>query len=148
MKAKIDNKILKVKVIDPNYNDHAKEVQILEGIHKGRLSIIENNDMIIDTYKDLIELCKADITNLKDLEEHHISELISTSTSNTIKQFSFKYRLTKKEYYKLLNNCSYENCTTIQDMTEYILIDSLEYSVNNIKSSFTSVKNKALNEVQ
>lgn len=148
MKAKIDNKILKVKVIDPNYNDHAKEVQILEGIHKGRLSIIENNDMIIDTYKDLIELCKADITNLKDLEEHHISELISTSTSNTIKQFSFKYRLTKKEYYKLLNNCSYENCTTIQDMTEYILIDSLEYSVNNIKSSFTSVKNKALKEVQ
>jgi len=48
MKAKIDNNILEVKVINSNYNDHAKEVEILEGIFKGVYAIVENHDFIIE----------------------------------------------------------------------------------------------------
>jgi hypothetical protein len=146
-KANINNQIVTVKIIDTNYNNHAKEVIIMEGIHKGRYAIVENNDIIIDSYKQLVELCKQDIENIEDLNEHYFTELISQSTHDIIKEFSKRYTLTNGEYYKLLNHFHYEHCKSIEEVKEIILTDSIEKSINNIKSSFTSVKNKALKEV-
>lgn len=48
MKAKINNNILEVRIINSNYNDHAKEIEILEGTFKGVYAIVENNDFIIE----------------------------------------------------------------------------------------------------
>lgn len=147
-KANIYNQIVTVKIIDNNYNNHAKEVQILEGIHKGRYAIVNNDDIIIDTYKQLVELCKLDIENIEDLKEHHFMELINSQlTYDIIQDFSKRYTLTNGEYYKLLNHFHYEHCKSIEEVKESILTDSIEKSINNIKSSFTSVKNKALKEV-
>lgn len=147
LKAMIDNKIVKVKIIDNNYNDDSKEVQILEGTHKDKYAIINNNDIIIDTYKDLVKLCKLDIVNIEEIQEHHFAELISNSTYNTIKKFSQKCNLSKSDYYKLLEYYKYESCSNIDEVKEALLIDSIESNLNSIKSSFTSIKNKALKEV-
>ena len=43
--ARVNNKILKVLVVDANYNDHAVEAKILEGSFKGVPIIIENRDL-------------------------------------------------------------------------------------------------------
>lgn len=148
LKAKIDNNVVSVKIIDSNYNDYAKEVIIMEGTHKGRYAIVENDNIIIDTYKQLVELCKLDIENIEDLKEHHFIELMNSQlTYDIIKNFSKRYTLTNSEYYKLLSNLHYEHCKSIEEVKEIILIDSIEKSINNIKSSFTSVKNKALKQV-
>lgn len=147
LKAMIDNKIVKVKIIDNNYNDDSKEVQILEGTHKDKYAIINNNDIIIDSYKQLVKLCKLDIVNIEDIKEHHFAELISNSTYNTIKKFSRKCNLSKSDYYKLLEYYKYESCSNIDEIKESLLIDSIESNFNGIKASFTSIKNKALKEV-
>jgi DNA-binding transcriptional regulator YhcF (GntR family) len=46
MKAKIDNKILNVRIINANYNEYAVECEILEGNFKGAYTIVENTDLI------------------------------------------------------------------------------------------------------
>lgn len=43
--ANIDGKQTLVKVINNNYNNHAKEVKILEGSHTGIYTIVENKDI-------------------------------------------------------------------------------------------------------
>ena len=45
MKANIDNKALEVRIINPDYNEHAAEVEILEGPHKGAYAIVEKSDL-------------------------------------------------------------------------------------------------------
>lgn len=146
MLANINNQIVSVKIIDNNYNDHAKEVQILEGTHKGQYAIVEDKDIIINTYKQLVELCDLDCKD-KDLSDSNFTEFISPSTEKFIISFADKYTLTNNEYYKLLTHVSYQNCRSIEDVKLNILMNSIENSLYNIKSSFTSVKNKALKEV-
>ncbi len=146
MLANINNQMVSVKIIDNNYNDHAKEVQILEGTHKGQYAIVEDKDIIINTYKQLVELCDLDCKD-KDLSDSNFTEFISPATEKFIISFANKYTLTNNEYYKLLTHIAYENCRSIEDVKLNILMNSIENSLYNIKSSFTSVKNKALKEV-
>ncbi|MDK2966997.1 hypothetical protein [Lacrimispora sp.] len=49
MKAKIDNKILKVRVVKLNYNDSSAEVVIEEGNHIGCYAIVKHEDLIKDS---------------------------------------------------------------------------------------------------
>lgn len=49
MKAKIDNKVLGVKVINMNYNESSAEVVITEGNHKGCHAIVRHKDLIKDS---------------------------------------------------------------------------------------------------
>lgn len=46
IKAKVDNNVVAVKVIDPNYSDHAIEVQMEEGIFKGAYCIVKKEDIV------------------------------------------------------------------------------------------------------
>ena len=46
MKAKIDNKIVEVEVINPKYNDESMEVKLLEGSFKGYNAIVLKRDLI------------------------------------------------------------------------------------------------------
>lgn len=46
MKARINNDVVEVKVIDSNYNEHASEVKILSGTFQGKCTIVENEDLI------------------------------------------------------------------------------------------------------
>lgn len=48
MKAMINNQVLDVRMINSNYNDHAKEVEIIEGTFKGNYCIVENHDFIVE----------------------------------------------------------------------------------------------------
>lgn len=48
MKVKIDNKIIKVKIINANYNENSKEIELLEGTFKGKYAIVNNKDFIIE----------------------------------------------------------------------------------------------------
>ena len=41
---------LEVRVVNANYNDHAVEVQILEGSFKGQRTIVEKSDLVIAKY--------------------------------------------------------------------------------------------------
>lgn len=50
MKAKINNQILRVQIINNNYNDHAVEVKILEGTFSGKCAIVEKADLITSKY--------------------------------------------------------------------------------------------------
>jgi len=49
MKAKIDNKVLKVEVIKMNYNESSAEVVIKEGNHTGCYTIVRHEDLIKDS---------------------------------------------------------------------------------------------------
>lgn len=46
MKAKIDNKIVEVKVINPKYNNDSVEVELLEGSFKGFNAVVLKKDLI------------------------------------------------------------------------------------------------------
>ena len=148
VKARINNKIVDVEIIDGNYNDHAKEVKVLNGTFKGKYTIVENNDFIVDTYSQLVNICKADIEDLNDLENNHMTDLISLSTYNFIKNMANKYTLSKSNYYNIVQHPSFENCSNIEEVKTYILIDSLNLSLQGVKSSFTSVKNTILKELK
>jgi hypothetical protein len=69
MKAKIDNKILKVRIINNNYNDHAKEVEILEGTFMGVYTIVKNKDFIEDKkeYRYYLQRTETEYTKCKTI---------------------------------------------------------------------------------
>lgn len=46
MKAKIDNRVTEVQIINEYYNEHAVEVKIAEGLHKGNFCIVEKKDLV------------------------------------------------------------------------------------------------------
>lgn len=50
MKANINNKLYKVKVINSNYNNHSIEVKILEGTFAGKCAIVEKSDLVTAKY--------------------------------------------------------------------------------------------------
>ena len=154
MKAKIDNNIVTVKMVNANYNDHACEVQILEGTHKGNYTIVENTDIIEDvkTIKQLETLVRNDIKDFtaEELDNYNLVELISTNTYNLIKEFSSKYNVSNREY-TLLNDVyygTYASSDTIEDVKTNILLDAIESRLNGDKTSFTSIKKKALDIVK
>ncbi|EGT3606756.1 hypothetical protein FKF97_10155 [Clostridium perfringens] len=144
--ALINNKELKVKIIDNNYNNHASEVEILEGVWLGRRVIVENKNLTIikvKTYKELINFIKNSIGNI-DLSENHFCEFIDNYIYNVIKNFSKDYTLSNTEYYNLLHTSDYGECKSKEEVKTYIMIDSIQSTLQGIKSSFTSVKRKVL----
>ncbi len=148
--ALIDNKQVKVQIIDNNYNEHAAEIEILEGTWKGQRVIVEHKDLSITTpktYKQLINIVKNNIGN-EDLEDHHFGEFIDNITYDIIQSFASNYELTDKDYYDLLLNSSYDSCKDKNQVKTYIMMDALQESLQNEKSSFTKIKNKALKEVR
>jgi len=154
MKAKIDNKIVTVKMVNANYNDHACEVQIVNGQWKGNYTIVENADIIekVKTINQLEILVRNDLSNVtaEELENCNLVELISTNTYNLAKEFSSKYNVTNREY-TLLNDAyygTYASCDTIEDVKINILLDVIESRLNGDKASFTSIKKKALDVVK
>lgn len=62
MKAKIDNKVTGIVVINENYNEHAVEAKITDGIHAGMYCIVEK--------KDLIKERKQKKYRMSDVEYH------------------------------------------------------------------------------
>jgi len=46
MKAKVDNRVVLVQIVNENYNEHAVEAVIQEGSHKGIYTIIEKHDLL------------------------------------------------------------------------------------------------------
>lgn len=63
IKAKINNKILSVKIVDNKYNNHAKEVVILEGAFQGKYTIVENSDFIRETKTNRYYVQQTDFIN-------------------------------------------------------------------------------------
>ncbi|MBM7836302.1 hypothetical protein [Clostridium sardiniense] len=145
MRAKINNEILKVKVIDPEYNNYAKEVVILEGNWKGYRAIVENKDIIeLNTYSKLVKFIKGFI-DTEELEDYHFCELIDNDIYNIIKEFASQYNITNSEYYKLIDIYSnYNDCTSIDEVKTNIIIDTIQQTLNGIKSSFTKIKKENL----
>lgn len=151
MKAKIDSNIVTVKMVNANYNDHACEVQILEGSHKGNYTIVENIDIIeeIKTISQLEKLVRSQIS-LAELDNYNLVELISTNTYNLVQEFAYKYNVSNREY-TLLNDVyygTYASSDTIDDVKTNILLDVIESRLNGDKTSFTSIKKKALDIVK
>lgn len=148
--ALINNKQMEVQIINNDYNDHASEVEILEGTWKGQRVIVENKDLIVTTpktYKQLINIVKNNIGNA-DLEDHHFGEFIDNITYDIIQRFAIDYELTDRDYYDLLLSSSYDDCKNKDQVKIYIMMDALQESLQNEKCSFTKVKNKALKEVR
>lgn len=147
--AKIDNKIVKVKVIDSKYNDHASEVIMLESKWKGIMVIVENKDFIEpNTYNELVKFIKSYI-DIKELDEHHFVELIDIDIFKIISGFAIKYKLTKSEYHKLISVYSdYNTCTTIEEVKTNIMIDSIQKNLEGLKCSFTKIKKETLIKIK
>lgn len=154
MKAKIDNNIVTVKMVNANYNDHASEVQILEGTHKGNYTIVENTDIIeeVKTIKQLETLVKNDIKDFtgEELDNYNLVELISSNTYNLAKESSNTYKLSNREFTLLIDNNygEYSSSDTIEDVKTNILLDVIESRLNGDKASFTSIKKRALDVVK
>lgn len=145
MRTKINDEILKVKVIDPEYNNYAKEVVILEGNWKGYRVIVKNEDLIeLNTYSKLVKFVEGFI-DTKELEDHHFCELINNDIYNIIREFSSQYNITNSEYYKLIDIYSnYNDCTSVEEVKISIMIDTIQETLNGIKSSFTKIKKENL----
>lgn len=46
MRALIDNKIQKIRIVNLNYNDDSVEVELLDGAFKGAYAIVSKSDLI------------------------------------------------------------------------------------------------------
>lgn len=46
MKAKVNNKIVDVEIIDKNYNNESVEVELLSGTFKGCRTIVLKSDLV------------------------------------------------------------------------------------------------------
>lgn len=151
MKAKIDNKIVTVKMINANYNDTSAEVELLEGTFQGRRAIVNKCDIIkeVKTIKDLEKLITNNI-DMAELENYNLVELIDTYTYNLVKEFSNNYKLSNREYQLLIdeNYGKYSSCNTTEDVKVNIVLDVIECRMDNNKATFTSIKKKALDVVK
>ncbi|WP_346938135.1 hypothetical protein [uncultured Clostridium sp.] len=151
MKAKIDNKIVTIKMVNANYNESSAEVELLEGTFQGRRAIVNKCDIIeeIKTIKQLETLVRNNI-DIAELENYNIVELLDSNIYSQVKQLANNYNLSNSEY-KLLKDehCGkYNYCYSIEDMKTNILLDVIESKLNNEKVSFTSIKKRALDVVK
>lgn len=127
----IDNKEIKCEIINNSYNDYAKEVKIIEGVHTGRFTIVENEDILFvdeelktdlhldkkTAFKTLvmnndIEVINIDITSYYDeVEKVYLTcycydddgELIEIADSSSLIYHKDSIKLLTKESNKLKN---------------------------------------------
>ncbi|MBS5307745.1 hypothetical protein [Clostridium sp.] len=145
MLANINNQIVSVKIIDNNYNDHAKEVQILEGAHEGRYAIVEDKDIIeqkeVKTLKSLIKLVANNIKNKEELEDNLFIELVSYDIMEVVEDFSEKIQLSKKDFYTLTNMYGvYNECEGIEEVKLNLVIDFISKQLDGNNITFTEFK--------
>lgn len=152
MKAKIDNKVLRVEMVDNNYNDHASEVRILDGTFAGRLCIVENTDLIVPptlTLAQLVKLAKNSIEDLNDLEEHYFTELISQEILETIEyNVSNLVKLSYNDSEEFKYNYYREEYRDIEYVRNSILSDTIEARLNgDIKRTLAQTRKMMLAEI-
>ncbi|WP_252225345.1 MULTISPECIES: hypothetical protein [unclassified Clostridium] len=152
MKAKIDNKVLRVEMVDSNYNDHASEVRIIEGTFNGRLCIVENTDLIVPptlTLAQLVKLAKNSIEDLNDLEEHYFTELISQEILDTIQyNVSNLVKLSYNDMEEFKYNWYREEYRDIEYVKNTILSDTIEARLNgDIKRTLAQTRKMMLAEI-
>lgn len=139
----IDNKQVQCEIIDNNYNDHAKEVKILEGIHTGRFAIVENKDIKIKEFKTVNQLTKLIKSNVskEDLEEDLFIELVDYDIMEIVENFAKNLTLTNKEYYTLTDVYGvYNNCNSREEVKLNLLIDVITKQLDGCKISYTNFK--------
>ncbi|OSA95764.1 UNVERIFIED_ORG: hypothetical protein B2H93_04900 [Clostridium botulinum] len=151
MKAKINNKVLRVEMVDNNYNNHASEVRVMEGTFKGRLCIVENTDLIVPptlTLAQLVKLAKNSIEYLNDLEEHYFTELISQEVLETI-QYNVNnlVKLSYNDSEEFKYNYYREEYRDIEYVKNTILCDTIEARLNGEKRTLAQTRKMMLNEI-
>ena len=116
IKAKINNKILKVKIVDTNYNDDSVEVIIQEGTFKGRYAIILKSDIIDNRIESAIEYLEntisntyEDINNLSSDINQCDEEVFGDIYLDTYKNLSIYISVSIDENNNLTYDCSSKN---------------------------------------
>lgn len=153
MKAicKIDNKQVKCEIIDNNYNDNAKEVKILEGIHTGKFTIVENYDVVSieipKTITTLVKLVNNSIEDKEDLENNLFTELVSYDVMETVEEFSRGVQLSKKGFNILTGIYGvYNSCNTIEEVKLFLIIDLISLKLEGNKITYRSFKKQQIDK--
>lgn len=151
MKANINNQILRVQIMNDNYNDHSVEVKILEGTFKGKCTIVEQSDLITPaklTLNQLVKLVKSEI-NVSDLEQNILEELISVDTMETIQyNVNFLVSLNSKEYETFKYSTYAEEYNNIEYTKLSILTKTIEAIIDGEKRTIAQTKKIMLSECE
>lgn len=125
MKAKIDDNVWSVKIIDSNYDDDKIEVKILDGQFQGKNCIINKSDLITKGIKSKIEIhSHVPSTYDKEYEDderyssvilystdkevlYSLSRYIEDNISETT--LDFDYIETEDKFYTLSSGLEYEH---------------------------------------
>jgi hypothetical protein len=151
MKAKINNQILRVQIMNDSYNDHAVEVKILEGTFKDKCTIVEKADLITPaklTLNQLVKLVKSEI-NISDLEQNILEELVTVDAMETIQyNVNFLVSLNNKEYETFKYSTYAEEYNNIEYTKLSILTKTIEAIIDGEKRTIAQTKKIMLSECE
>lgn len=149
MKAMINNQLLTVEVKDVNYNDHAVEVEILEGTFKGKYIIVEKKDLVRPSLAKIITVAKNEIKEnnitIEDLENNSICELLQDTCKEIESSYNELVTISNKEW-SIMDSiyCEYD---TIEDAKRGILYSVIENEVCGIHKTIKQVKNEIIKNI-